>query len=81
MIPPISYFKTINASCHRSKEAKDFLYQNGNSRIKTINSPANSPDFNLIENVWNRNMEKRRPTYMDELRLAMRKSWGKFHQL
>ena len=40
-----------------------------------MNRPANSPDLNPIENVWKRNIEKRRPTNMDGLRLAIRECW------
>ena len=42
-----------------------------------MNRPANSPDLNPIENAWNvwkRNVEKRRPTNVDELHLAIRES-------
>lgn len=72
-------FQDDNASCHRSKKVKNFFNRNGNSPIKTMNCPANSPDLNPIENVWNvlkRNIDKRRPTNMDELRLAIKESWG-----
>ena len=60
------------------------LNQNGNSPIKTMNRPANIPDPYPIENVWNvwkTNIERRRPTNMDELHLAIRRVGRKFHRL
>ena len=71
-----SDFLFQDTSCHRSKQVKDFLNENGISPIKTMNWLANSPDLNPIENVWKRNIEKRRSTSMDELRLAIRESSG-----
>ena len=58
-------FQDYNASCDKSKQVKNFLNQNGHSHI-----------LKNIWNVWKRNIEKRRLTNMDELRLANRESWG-----
>ncbi len=44
-----------------------------------MNRPANSQDLNPIENVWNvliRNIDKRGPTNMEELRHSIKESWG-----
>ena len=54
---PYFLFQEDNAYCHRSKQIKDFLNQNENSPIKTMNFPSNSPYLNSIENVWKRNIE------------------------
>ena len=67
-------FQDDKASSQRSKHIKDFLNQNGNFPIKTMNWPANTPDLSSIKNVWKRNIEKRRPTNTDELCLAIREN-------
>lgn len=71
-------FQDDNASCHRSIRVKNYLKNNGNSPIKTMHWPANSPDLNPIENVWNvlkRKIDKRKPSSIENLREAIKKSW------
>jgi len=43
-----------------------------------IDWPSNSPDLNPIENLWSivkTNVERRRPTNLDELRRHMVEEW------
>ena len=42
-------FMHDGAPCHRSKLVKQFFTKN---HIKILDWPGNSPDFNLIENLW-----------------------------
>lgn len=46
-----------NAPCHTSKVVKEFMNTN---QIKKISWPANSPDLNIIENVWHKLKSKLR---------------------
>lgn len=49
MNPNDVLFMQDNATCHTSKETKNWLNIN---KIVLFEAPANSPDMNPIENVW-----------------------------
>ena len=49
-----------------------------------IDWPSNSPDLNPIENLWSivkTNVERRRPTNLDELRRFMVEEWDNIPDL
>ena len=67
------------APCHQSKVATAYLEK---QRIQTLLWPTNSPDFNLIENLWihlKQSINNRRqiPANADELRQIIKEEWGK----
>jgi transposase len=75
---PGATFMQDNAPIHNSKFTKTFLQKKG---ITAMKWPAQSPDLNPIENIWNQlkiALDKRRPRVKneDELIEAMQEEWG-----
>ena len=42
------WFQDDNASCHQAKKVQEWMKQ---EQVKRLNWPAQSPDFNPIENL------------------------------
>ncbi len=70
-------FMQDGAPCHRSKVAKTFLAEN---RIKVLDWPGNSPDFNPIENLWTNMKNKvaeKHPSSVKDLVKVIKEVWVK----
>ena len=68
-------FQQDNDPKHTSRLAKNFLQENV---PVVIDWPSNSPDINLIENLWaivKRNVEKRKPKNLGDLEEFMDEEW------
>lgn len=74
-LPLNSIFQQDNAPAHRSHSVKGFLSK---SLPYVLDWPAQSPDINIIENVWNHikcNLKKTASKNLHELRLNVRSQW------
>ena len=66
-----------NATCHR---ARITIAQFQEDDIELLDWPANSPDLNPIEGVWNRMkaqiaQQKPRPTSKEAMQAAIQSAW------
>jgi hypothetical protein len=69
-------FQHDNDPKHTSRLVKAWLSDN---RIRTMDWPAQSPDLNPIENLWNwveRDIKRQQPTSLNELFTTIKESWA-----
>ena len=70
-------FQQDNDPKHTARVSKEFLYTNVPT---TIDWPANSPDLNPIENIWNilkTRVERQHPSSLNDLKATIAKEWAK----
>ena len=66
---------------HRSKKTHNWKVKN---QIKCLSLPSQSPDLNLIENVWailKANVNNHKPNSVKELIKIIQKEWKKFDNI
>ena len=69
-------FQHDNAPVHKARNVERWLDQ---QEIQTIQWPAQSPDLNLIDNLWDhvkKQVQNDRPQNRDELITSIFRSWG-----
>ena len=74
------FFQQDNAPCHTARSIKVWMEDH---QIKTLSWPAQSPDLNPIENLWNvikRKMDGHKPSNKAELLEFLRQEWHKVTQ-
>ncbi len=72
----ISFFQQDLAPAQTAKSTKSWLNDHG---VGVLDWPANSPDLNPIENLWDivkRNMRNKRPKHADELKATVKETWA-----
>uniref|UniRef100_A0A8C2KV30 Tc1-like transposase DDE domain-containing protein n=1 Tax=Cyprinus carpio TaxID=7962 RepID=A0A8C2KV30_CYPCA len=73
---PYFVFQHDLAPAHSAKTTGKWFTDHG---ITVLNWPANSPDLNPIENLWDivkRKLRDARPNTLDELKAAIEASWA-----
>ena len=77
MYSPRHLFQHDGASCHRSRSTTKYLTE---KKIRVIQDwPAQSPDLNVIENLWNylkRRVQECKPKTLDELWEVAYREWN-----
>ncbi len=63
-------FQQDLAPVHTAKSTKSWLNDRG---VGVLDWPANSPDLNLIENIWS---IVKRPKHADELKATVKETWA-----
>ncbi len=69
-------FQQDLAPAHTAKSTKRWLNDHG---VTVLDWPANSPDLNLIENLWGivkRKMRDTRPNNADDLKATVKETWA-----
>lgn len=69
-------FQQDNASCHKSNNSKKWLEENN---VPVLEWPANSPDMNPIESLWNilkRNVRNKAPQTLGQLKEDIVSCWN-----
>ncbi len=69
-------FQQDLAPAHTAKSTTSWLKDHG---VGVLDWPANSPDLNPIENIWDivkRKMSNKRPTNADELKATLKETWA-----
>ena len=69
-------FMHDGAPCHRSRVVKEFWEKN----IRQLDWPGNTPDLNLIENLWmllKNKVSEKQPTNAKSLVTTIKEIWTK----
>ena len=71
-------FQQDNATCHTSRLVQQWFH---NENVTVMEWPAQSPDLNPIENMWDhlkRVVQEKNPANMGELWRAINDAWKEF---